>query len=102
MQYTVPSFYLNTDLAVKLDRLFPDRRCAIHMARYVLLPSNVVWERIVRTHEAYLRHARYKVGLQVRTYSSYEKEVDEVGQSGGELVQGTGVLTSCLRILSGT
>eukprot|EP00271_Cylindrocystis_brebissonii_P005266 TRINITY_DN17220_c0_g2_i2.p1 TRINITY_DN17220_c0_g2~~TRINITY_DN17220_c0_g2_i2.p1 ORF type:complete len:686 (+),score=117.64 TRINITY_DN17220_c0_g2_i2:338-2395(+) len=74
-QFIVPSLYLNPELRAKLDLLFPARRVQQHLSRYLLHPLNLSWERIVRLHKAYIAHASYRVGIQVRTFGPFEPGV---------------------------
>ncbi|CAI5495492.1 unnamed protein product [Closterium sp. Naga37s-1] len=63
--YFVPPLYFVPSLAARLEVLFPDRRVFTHVARYILLPANYLWDRIVRAFHGHMEHQDVLVGLQV-------------------------------------
>ena len=48
-----------------LEAWFPNRAVFGQLAPYLLHPTNLMWERITRTYQAYHAHADRRVGIQV-------------------------------------
>lgn len=60
--YLVPSF------RAEFEQLFPDRLAFPRLARHVLHPNNMLWERATRAYRLAARGAAHVVGVQVRTF----------------------------------
>ncbi|CAI5463782.1 unnamed protein product [Closterium sp. Yama58-4] len=73
--YFVPPLYFVPSLAARLEVLFPDRRVFTHVARYILLPANYLWDRIVRAFHGHMEHQDVLVGLQVRPVEETPEDV---------------------------
>ncbi|CAI5477416.1 unnamed protein product [Closterium sp. Yama58-4] len=54
----------------ELERLFPDRLPLMHVGRYLLHPANYLWEEITRAFRAYLAPYQYRVGIQIRDFTT--------------------------------
>nr|GMC55306.1 galactoside 2-alpha-L-fucosyltransferase-like [Ipomoea batatas] len=64
-EYFVPSLFTMPLFQKVLENMFPDRESVFHLlARYLIHPTNPVWDLITRFHEAYLTGADEKIGLQ--------------------------------------
>ncbi|BFI27684.1 xyloglucan fucosyltransferase [Marchantia polymorpha subsp. ruderalis] len=69
-QYYVPRFFTFPELWQPLVSLFPNVSLAFtHLARSLLLPSNPVWDKILRIYSSYLSQAQQLVGIQIRRHS---------------------------------
>ncbi|KAJ7527138.1 hypothetical protein O6H91_16G038800 [Diphasiastrum complanatum] len=69
-QYLIPRFFTLPALWPRLLRLFPDVSLAsTHLSRYLFLPNNELWERILRIHWSYFACSGKKVSLQVRLHA---------------------------------
>ncbi|CAI5976922.1 unnamed protein product [Closterium sp. NIES-65] len=73
--YFVPPLYLVPSLAARLEVLFPDRRVFTHVARYILLPANYLWDRIARAFHGHMEHQDVLVGLQVRPVDETQEDI---------------------------
>lgn len=61
-------YYLNPAVRPLLERLFPERNMFHLLSRWLLLPSNDVWERVTKFHEDYLTNALRRIGVQIREF----------------------------------
>lgn len=75
--YILPALHLVPALHEEMDRLFPDRQLFTHLARWLLHPSNLLWERITRYHQSYLAGHHETVGIQVRTFTANSSGTEE-------------------------
>ena len=65
--YFAPALHFVPRFHAELDKMFPERETLFHhVSRYLLHPSDSVWEVILPFYNAYLSNAQRKVGLQVR------------------------------------
>lgn len=64
--YLVPGFYLVPTFQSQLEALFPDRRVFTHLGRYLLHPTNYLWDRITRIFHGQLAHHATTIGVQLR------------------------------------
>lgn len=71
--YIVPALHFVPALQAEMARLFPDGQLFTHLARWLLHPNNVLWERITRFHQTYLAGHHETVGIQVRTFVSEDR-----------------------------
>lgn len=76
-QYSVPGFFQMSKFQPQLKALFPDRIIFTHIARYLLHPKNVIWERITKLYTHYLGDVNRRVGIQVRTFTSGDEYAHE-------------------------
>ncbi|XP_031118042.1 galactoside 2-alpha-L-fucosyltransferase-like isoform X1 [Ipomoea triloba] len=81
-EYFVPSLFTMPLFQKVLENMFPDRESVFHLlARYLIHPTNPVWDLITRFHEAYLTGADVKIGLQVRVFegsSPFQHILDQI------------------------
>ncbi|KAJ7523224.1 hypothetical protein O6H91_18G042200 [Diphasiastrum complanatum] len=69
-QYYIPRFFTLAPFWQQLVQLFPDVSLVFtHLSRYLFLPNNSIWDRIVRIHLSYFSSAQKRLGLQVRLHS---------------------------------
>ncbi|KAG6548239.1 hypothetical protein Mapa_010290 [Marchantia paleacea] len=69
-QYYVPRFFTFPELWQPLVTLFPNVSLIFtHLARSLLLPSNPVWDKILRIYSSYLSQTQQLVGIQIRRHS---------------------------------
>ncbi|KAG2610858.1 hypothetical protein PVAP13_4KG224200 [Panicum virgatum] len=67
--YFVPALFLNPAYQEELDALFPRKDAVFYLlAHYLLHPTNKVWGLITRFHDAYLRNADERLGIQIRVF----------------------------------
>jgi xyloglucan fucosyltransferase len=65
--YFAPALHFVPRFHAELDKMFPERETLFHhVSRYLLHPSDSVWDIIMPFYNAYLLNAQRKVGLQVR------------------------------------
>lgn len=70
-QYYVPRFFTMAGFWDSLTPLFPDATLAFtHLSRRILLPQNLIWDRILRVYWSYLAFSKQQVGVQVRRHSA--------------------------------
>lgn len=70
-QYFIPGLHFVSEFHAELDKLFPERETLFHhIIRYLIHPSDSVWEMIIRFFNAKLASAQRKVGLQIRVLRS--------------------------------
>lgn len=70
-QYFVPGLHFVSEFHAELDKLFPERETVFHhIVRYLLHPSDSVWDMISNFFNANLASAHHKVGLQIRVLLS--------------------------------
>ncbi|GJP46143.1 hypothetical protein CLOM_g5466 [Closterium sp. NIES-68] len=75
--FFVPPLYFVPSLRARLEALFPDRRVFTHVARYILLPANYLWDRIVRSYHGHLEHHDVLLGLQIRPVDETQEDIFE-------------------------
>ncbi|KAJ7540707.1 hypothetical protein O6H91_10G027200 [Diphasiastrum complanatum] len=69
-QYFIPRFFTLPLFWPRMLRLFPDvSLTTTHLSRYLFLPDNKVWERILRIHWSYIACSGKKVSIQVRLHA---------------------------------
>ncbi|EFJ29405.1 fucosyltransferase CAZy family GT37-like protein [Selaginella moellendorffii] len=67
--YFVPRLFTFPEFWKPLMSLFPDVRMAFtHLTRYLLLPQDHVWEKIVRFDSTYLSGPGKQLGIQIRLH----------------------------------
>lgn len=74
-QFSAPGLYFVPEFRELLNTLFPDKALFLHAGRYLLSPTNEVWDRIARYYDAYLATADTKLGIQVRTWTNSYKPI---------------------------
>ncbi|CAM6124512.1 unnamed protein product [Calypogeia fissa] len=69
-QYLVPRLLTFPEFWPRLSTLFPNpSHVFTHLGRYLLLPNNILWEKIFRIYSSYLSSAGKLVGIQIRRHS---------------------------------
>jgi len=74
--YTVPKMFAVPRFRPMLEKLFPDRRVLTHVLHSLLLPADVVWNRVKQVDNVFLKHADRRVGIQLR-YREGPKQFDK-------------------------
>lgn len=74
-QYMLPGLYFLPEFRQALNHLFPDRAVFLHAGRYLLNPSNEIWNRVTKFYDGYLASADKRVGIQVRSWTPEYKPV---------------------------
>ncbi|KAG6544337.1 hypothetical protein Mapa_014171 [Marchantia paleacea] len=64
--YTIPKLFAIPAFRETLEELFPSRLVLTRMLRSVMLPNDLVWDRVVRADAEHLKEADRRVGLQIR------------------------------------
>ncbi|XP_074564470.1 putative fucosyltransferase 8 [Curcuma longa] len=91
--YFVPSLFLVPEYAGELRRLFPERSAVFHhLVRYLLHPSNEVWDRVVGYYREYLEGANERVGIQIRVFDNFPVPFDQMLNQVMNCSLGAGVL----------
>ncbi|XP_024520697.1 galactoside 2-alpha-L-fucosyltransferase-like isoform X1 [Selaginella moellendorffii] len=68
-QYFTPALYNVPAFRSKLEEWFPQQEAIFHLlVRYLLLPSDFVWDKAARYYDAYLNQAELLVGVQLRNH----------------------------------
>lgn len=82
MQYLAPGLFLVDSFRNRLGRLFPSRVLLQPLARYLLHPSNAIWDRITRVYEGYLFPADLRVGVEVAVLgrATVDEKANQVGK----------------------
>lgn len=66
--YYIPKLFAVPSFRPVLENLFPDRTVLTHLLRTLMLPCDSVWGRVKQVHDAHLRHADRRVGVQLRYF----------------------------------
>lgn len=66
--YYTPKLFAVPSFRPLLEDLFPDRNVLTHLLRSLMLPCDSVWSRVKQVHDAHLRHAARRVGIQMRYF----------------------------------
>eukprot|EP00271_Cylindrocystis_brebissonii_P018146 TRINITY_DN5011_c0_g1_i2.p1 TRINITY_DN5011_c0_g1~~TRINITY_DN5011_c0_g1_i2.p1 ORF type:complete len:468 (-),score=57.70 TRINITY_DN5011_c0_g1_i2:636-2039(-) len=75
-QWLGPPFYYLPKFKEQLDQMFPDRIVLPHLARFLFHPRNYYWNRITRAYHNYLAHSQRHIGLQIRSFSDNDADVN--------------------------
>ncbi|CAF2108795.1 probable fucosyltransferase 8 [Brassica napus] len=69
--YFAPSLWLIPSFQTKLLKMFPQKDTVFHhLSRYLLHPTNQVWDIVTSTYNANLSKADEVLGLQIRVFST--------------------------------
>ncbi|XP_078439537.1 putative fucosyltransferase 8 [Wolffia australiana] len=103
--YFATGLFLNEEFQPELFKMFPETTTTFHhLVRYLLHPSNKVWETIMRYYETYLSAGNETLGIQIRVFDENmfpfesvssqvmdciikKKLLPEVAQDGGRKVR---------------
>jgi xyloglucan fucosyltransferase len=77
--YIVPGLFMIPKYEQELDQMFPLKETVFHhLGRYLLHPSNSVWDMTIRYYNSYLAKANERIGIQVRMFNFPPISIDEM------------------------
>ncbi|CAM0913508.1 unnamed protein product [Alopecurus aequalis] len=94
--YIAPGLFLVETFQEELGRLFPEPDTVFHhLGRYLFHPTNRVWGRITRYHDAHFASAQRVVGIQLRVFS-WQSDSPEILEQIKMCTQNEGLLPAVL------
>ncbi|CAL9176502.1 unnamed protein product [Musa hybrid cultivar] len=70
--YFVPSLFLLQEYEEELRQLFPERATTFHhLVRYLVHPTNAVWDYVTKYYRAHLAAADETLGIQIRVFHNF-------------------------------
>jgi xyloglucan fucosyltransferase len=77
--YIVPGLFMIPKYKQELNWMFPLKETVFHhLGRYLLHPSNSVWDRTMRYYNSYLAKANERIGIQARMFNFAPISIDDM------------------------